>query len=288
MRQRFRPAAIAVLLVLGLSACANMQRTTTEKAPDDLVDTTVYIAGADFQALGTARLREILSEIEGIDLTTAAGRREIDDLLIRLRAGEVKAAEEAPAALRGLAGLELREQLEIAIAPADAQLSKDFAGKIRDYLFNENTGAGYLEVETWVTTRVQGTPVQVDRYYWWIAVGAGGGKGFTVHEREDSQPDNPFPGTINLPPAAKDFDNPDGIWQRGLDHKLFARGETISVLAVTRNGQLLPPADPVYQTSADSCIDLLLRGYPPRDTLPQQRAYCLGRCAHPMILNTGV
>lgn len=288
MRQRILPTAIAVLLALGLAACGTLQKEAAKAPADDLTETTVYINGAAFGALGTLRLREVLSEIEGIDLATPADRRKTEAFLTRLRAGEIGAADAVPPALRGLAGFEVREQLEVAVAPVDAQLSKTFAGKIRAYLFNENTGAGYLEVETRVTTRVQGTPVSVDRYYWWIAVGAAGGDGFTVHERQDSQPDNPFPGTINLPAEAKAFDNPDGIWQRGLDHKLFAQGETIAVLAVTRNGRLLPPDDPVYSTSPASCIDLLLRGYPPRETLPEQRAYCLGRCEHPMILNTGV
>lgn len=50
---------------------------------------------------------------------------------------------------------------------------------------------------------------------------------------------------------------------------------------------LLPPNDYRYTSTAESCIDLLSHPYPPEFELPPQKGYCLGRCEHPFIVNTG-
>jgi hypothetical protein len=77
-----------------------------------------------------------------------------------------------------------------------------------------------------------------------------------------------------------------------LKYKLNAKGTGIVVRHVYRKVdsdpiELLPPTDPRYASTAESCIDLLFNPYPPETELPPQIGYCLGRCEQPAILNTG-
>ena len=120
-------------------------------------------------------------------------------------------------------------------------------------------------------------------------------KSCEVHRRDDARlPDDPYPAIeLDFPPHSLDPDDGRSIWCRCLDHKLYAEGEAIEVRSVYRQRsgetalELLPSEHACYQSSKDSCIDLMFKGFPPATTLPPQKEYCLGRCPHPPIVNTG-
>ena len=115
-----------------------------------------------------------------------------------------------------------------------------------------------------------------------------------VHRRDDAGfPNQPYPGIpLEFPSHSLDPDDGRSIWCRCLDHKLYAEKDDFVVRSVYRrlSGvpklELLPPEHAYYHNSDDSCIDLMFKGFPPA-TLPEQKEYCLGRCPHPMIVNTG-
>ncbi len=126
-----------------------------------------------------------------------------------------------------------------------------------------------------------------------------------THERADSE-DDPFPKVdLALDDRLRLKTSASSIWQRGLDLKLHARGDDIRVHHVFQRigyGRIerLPNEHPFYQSSAESCVDLLAASFGPdrmppttyhelRRFLPgeQRPLYCLGRCAHPAIINSG-
>jgi hypothetical protein len=150
-------------------------------------------------------------------------------------------------------------------------------GKIHKYYFNDDQKGGYLEVNTEVDTEVGGV-THTDKYFWAIAVRPGT---YRVVDRDDSMPEDPFPDTVEFPMGAY-----ADIVDRHLDQKLFAEGTGIVVIAVKKNGVLLPFWRPEYASTADSCIDMMFWGYPRESELPQQKYYCLGRCKHPAVINT--
>jgi len=153
-------------------------------------------------------------------------------------------------------------------------------------------------------------PDQTDFYHWDIKI-----KNFTVHKRYDLIeeykntpeyfPDTPFPSLPDAPFPAHTLDPDDSrsIWCRCLDHKLLAMGDEVEIEHVYRqichespqipdeNFHLLDRNDPrykgYYESTEETCVDIMFKGYPPLAGLPEQREYCLGRCKHPDIVNTG-
>ena len=279
--KRFRITTIAtVATVLALSACAPIERPPSA---GEVADTVVFVSGDRADRLDIATLRQKLSALEGIDLTTEDGRAKLKGELDKIETYAVPGAD-VPDPVKGIGGFYTRLQFRTALSPAAKIETQRLSGKIRRYIFNKNTMSGYLEVDTVVETLVNGVPVARDTYWWSIAVLPGT---YRVVPRKNNQPRDPFPNTVPLPDAALDPDNPRGIWKRGLDHKLFAKGPGIVVLAASKNGDLIPANDPVYQSDSDSCVDLLFKDYPPEQTLPPQSGYCLGRCQDPLVVNTG-
>ena len=112
--------------------------------------------------------------------------------------------------------------------------------------------------------------------------------GFTVVEREYSDPSDPFPNTLPFTRAMlSDID------LYGYQYKLWSRGDSIVVrqIATKDHGQPaftdLPMSDPRYTVGPDSCIDMLFQAHPPRDLAGLGPPfYCLGRCDHPGLVNT--
>lgn len=160
-------------------------------------------------------------------------------------------------------------------------------GKIRDYVYLDGSKSGHLAVEVCINN--------ARFYHWDVVVGEGE---FTAHPRsEDEQdyPDNPFPDVdLALPAMAVDPDNPLSIWARNLTHKLHARGPGIRVENVYYRDLADPDlvrlddSHPFYTSTEESCVDLFTPGYPPA-TVGELigNDYCLGRCGHPAIINTG-
>ena len=118
--------------------------------------------------------------------------------------------------------------------------------------------------------------------------------GFSIVEK-GSDPDNPFPGTLQFTPVMKARIN-----DLGFMYKLWAKGTDIKIDEVAKkagnsnNFVVLQAAAPVnaklYFEIDENCIDMLFVDRPPA-TLEdgmQPPLYCLGRCESPMIINTGV
>lgn len=119
----------------------------------------------------------------------------------------------------------------------------------------------------------------------------------------------------------------DSIWARGLDHRLTAHGASIKIESVTEKRYAMSPFDestlgddaslrlyidftgkyykrdqvlaqtyaldanhPYLQTSDRSCIDIMFAGIYPRHRIEfplNQTGWCMGRCAHPVVVNSG-
>ena len=185
------------------------------------------------------------------------------------------------------------------------------------------TGSGHLSVEVFqeqfnsLQALRDCKPDKTAFYHWDIEVTK-----FEIHKRYDlaenpdhtNFPNNPFPTLackepeMEFPEFSLDKDDPRSIWCRGLNHKLFAKDQDIVVESVYQeichhpadggSGEedvpfhLLDKNDPViyetfYQSTPESCIDIMFKGYPPLAHLPTQSSYCLGRCARPAIVNSG-
>lgn len=246
--------------------------------PAKAQQTKLFVNGKPINELDAAELRKQLSDLPGFDLTDAEGRKAARAALDRLDKG-AKLDDTRRQSLSGLDGHYARLALEAALARSPRPKVR-LSGLITHYRFNEGTRSGYLEVDTKDILYVNGNREVLNEYTWWIAVRH---QGYIVQERQEDSSGLQFPGTIPLPPGAE-----ANLDDRGLDHKLFAEGDPIEVLGVVKNGQLLPADHPYYDSSDASCIDLLFNGGPPREQLPDQHAYCLGRCAHPWIVNTGI
>jgi hypothetical protein len=286
MRYHSTLAAVFALSVFGLSSCAQPQRQVEREAParvqvpqeEELDDWMLMVGGVPIEELlaQRERARAVLLEVLGVNLSDG----QLAELSASFRSGDAKAPD-VPQALTGLAGFPVFQLLDAYVAGPEQE--RRVRGKILHYYFNDASKGGYLEVYTVVQILQGGSVVSTDTYFWAIGVAPGT---FEVVERVDSSPDDPFPGTLQLPDAALDPNNPEGIWQRGLDHKLWAEGTGIDVVGIIKNGTLLPFDDPLYASNADSCIDLMTAGYPPQNVLPPPSGYCLGRCEHPEVVNT--
>lgn len=197
------------------------------------------------------------------------------------------------------------------------------SGKISDYLFipgkqvsdvlwTENNGhlsVNVIDQEFCTNAElIACTPTRTKLYHWDIEL-----KNCEVHKRDDGRfldsdiekRKRPFPGIIepSLPPHSVDPDDGRSIWCRCLDHKIYAVGDQIAIhniycsqedgsLVRLEDGHFLygeiDETDKTDEAKKNmSCVDLMFRGFPPAIKLPPQIEYCLGRCAHPPIVNTG-
>jgi len=178
-----------------------------------------------------------------------------------------------------------------------------FYGKIRDITLPRATEGGHqtptgdekMNGHLGVDMCIDDVASNTRRFYHWdIEVVH---NGFSVTERDDSNPSNPFGLAMAMPAGALDRDNRHSIWYRDLKYKLGAKGESIKVRNVyfrelsskiRQKLERLSQSHQYYQTSADSCIDLFTPHYPPATFIELDgNDYCLGRCAHPAIYNSG-
>ena len=236
----------------------------------------------------------------GIDLDEEA----LVALLQRLHQEPLGVYDEVPEPLRGLAGFSTVVFLQ-KVYPLEAEepiADKVISGKIRDYIFVEATGRGHLAVDT-CTDVLEFVPLGQDRrefIHWDIEIPEGS---FSVVERippngvdDPATYGNPFPMDITtaLPAFTVDPADPRSVWRRGLDHKLSAVGRSIEIAHIhyrrLADPELVRYDDthPWYDSSDASCVDLFTQGRPP-GTFGELASggYCLGRCAHPMIVNSG-
>jgi hypothetical protein len=231
-----------------------------------------------------APIEEVLAEPERAasvveELLGNSDREFVRALLESLRLGVAFPGDVrgVPSALGGIAGFAVVSFLEA--YATESRVGPTISGKIKDYVFDEDDLSGHLAVDTRVYFPWSGI---IDRFHWDIEVRPG-----TYQVIPHSgDPKNPFPNTV-----AFDQSKLDDIAQRGLDHKLFAQGPGIRVRHVYKirddgSIQRYPNNHVYYASTVDSCIDLMFAGKPPAIYLPPQPGYCLGRCAHPAVVNS--
>ena len=232
--------------------------------------------------------------------TLFPGSGNIDNIGDRIRSiRESKASSDRRfEILSGLGGVFAHEFLDAAEATLDERGFYDptkrvyefFYGKTDEYVFDQRDGSGRLVNTTYFTTVI--VPLGVgpivsttDSYRWDVGVDPGG---FTVVPKSTSNPNNPFPGTLDFPPAMLNRIN-----ALGFQYKLWAKGTLIDIVAIEFKADgdadysLLPTSDPRYDRTDANCIDMLFVNFPPPvlGTL-QPPLYCLGRCDNPKLINT--
>lgn len=173
------------------------------------------------------------------------------------------------------------------------------SGQITDYLVNDDMG-GHIEATTYITRVMvpvgNGTPpVRTTAYRYRVEVANGG---FSIVSRNDNASDGPFPGTLQFTDEMK-----ARVELLGFNKKLWAKGEAIDVTSVevarnynpaSPNWQTLPQGHPIYTPTDASCIDMMFNVPSGNDAdVPRNMGeltappfYCLGRCDHPMLINT--
>jgi hypothetical protein len=296
------------ILLASFLSSAGLLRSASAHVPDPcdgLREWTLFVGDEPADAV-VARLRAAPSTAEdyiknlGIDLS-------IPDLVGILRQLKESPVEYKglPPALQGIGGfstvLFLQKLLPLDVN-AEPIADAVFYGKIRDFTYLEATGEGHLAVDICIDFK-EFVPLGEDHrvfYHWDIAVAAGG---FSVEQRTPPTPStdpaqygNPFPNlNITMPAMAIDPSDPRSIWRRGLDHKLHARGMTIEIRNIYRRKLSEPnlvrvseSETDLYQSTMETCIDLFTEGPPPATFGELSgNGYCLGRCAHPPIVNSG-
>ena len=185
-------------------------------------------------------------------------------------------------------------------------------GQITDYNYDQSDGTGELNVTTYITWKVvtsgSGNPApKTEAYKWIISVEPTSGLSFTGFQDEmnTGNINNPFPASG----MTFDPDTLNRIQSLGFTRKLWVRGDDIVIEEIRHRKWnkmtfvLLDKTDPKYERlydmtgDEDSCIDIFF-AVPSASPLPTNMVqlnalggppfYCLGRCANPMILNTGM
>ncbi|MBC8242056.1 MAG: hypothetical protein ISR50_12810 [Alphaproteobacteria bacterium] len=188
-----------------------------------------------------------------------------------------------------------------------AKVGVFMSGQITQFEFirnstNPTVGNGTLEVVTNILAvkasngvgagPLPHAPGNTVSFRWTLAVV---NNGYSVVEKGTTS--DYFPGTLNFSQAMK-----DRIDQKKFTHKLWAHGTDIRIRNVEiRRGAIWRPINrtptppyakyaTLYDEIPDNCIDMLFVGQPPRflNNLTEPPIYCLGRCAHPLIINTGL
>lgn len=157
-----------------------------------------------------------------------------------------------------------------------------YKGRIKTFAFQEPyTADGKRPGHFVIEVRKSDAQGNVELMRWHVRV-----DDFKVVERvgtAENHTNDVFPGTILLPPDRLNPNLDDNIWDRGLDHKLFAKGPVITVEGVWQKindnpAVRLDDMHSYYRVDSESCVDMMFKGFPPDWTLPPQPAYCLGRC----------
>ena len=307
--KNFSIIGIAALAMLSISGCPDFSRSAQAQVVDPCEGLPQWglFVGREPAEEFVARIRaqdDVEAFVqnqppEGLGIDMDIG--ELTELVQRIDA-EPRTIIDVPEEMLGIAGFSTTLLLKRLLFPNDEPVADQIVyGKIRDYTYVSETKSGHISVDMCIDRR-EFVPLGEDRrefYHWDIEIPD---DQFMVAEREPpsvpSDPatyGNPFP-TINFPLPAEAVDpaNPASIWRRGLDHKLHAEGREIIVRHVYHrqlsdpNLTRLPDNHHFYTSTDASCIDLFTEGPPPA-TFGElvDNAYCLGRCEHPGVVNTG-
>jgi len=269
--------------------------------------TTIIIKGKKLNNVledGT-ELNEALKALGTVTLVSGP-KGELKRRIMALRKADKEGASDLPglSGINGIFGREILDAADQALGSGGnfnnaTKVVTEVSGQINQYYFNPDDGSGFLGVDTFVTKKkfnknnpTNPIKVSTDAYRWSVAITAGT---YTVKTKNTSA--DPFPGTIPFSPTQIAEIN-----SKGFDRKLWAKGTGIVVISVefdknydptSPNFVLLDPTKNknknLYKTDADSCIDMLFVGDPPRlySQLMGPPTYCLGRCAQPLLVNTG-
>ncbi len=305
MKRLWITSIAAMAAILGLSASAKTQELPSA---GDVVDLALFIDGTPRNVVleNKQKAKEILIELVGEGRYKEIGEDNLKKLLEAIDRGD--ATDIDVPAFNGIAGM---SSVQFARAVLFTNEERNTRGLIGDFLYDENTMTGHLTVDMKTkiykngklnSTRLLQWHIDVVKDAMAIAVSGtawtvGSGDGYEVHLRQgdpDNGPfDNPFPNTVIFPDYAIDPTDDRGVWKRGLDHKLFAKGREVVVRDIFKkidDGPImrLPNGHVFYELSEESCIDLLTKGKPPayRIDFPEQSGYCLGRCGSPAVLNS--
>lgn len=192
-----------------------------------------------------------------------------------------------------------------------ASVSAIVTGKITGYEYKPGNRSGYMEAITYIhrnTARGGTAKPKTDAYRWKISIAAGGyiviphSGDRNIPFRDPNDPTKPV-----LPFSAQALNE---IEVRGFTHKLWAKGTKIEVLSVDQDKNHKPHKPKwkllnktshtnLYLMTPDSCIDMMFK-IPAGGKVPETMTdllayvaggrlpgYCLGRCGHPFIVNTG-
>ncbi len=243
-------------------------------------------------------------------------RQEFDQILALLRDPDTK-RDQVPKGFRGLQGLSWMQAVWIKEFGGRARLK----GRLIDYAYDRVNRSGWLTFATridWYETRnavgdevdPQFRSTSRDYFRWFIEILP---DGFEIIKRIDIMPaveggadrpvnpqlgaigTQPFPG-MQLDTLAIDPADSRSVWQRGLTHKLLARGGNFIIRGVFHkqgnDGPLLrlPEEHPFYDRRTRDlkgeivgetparCLDIMFRGEPPESHLPEQLGWCFGMC----------
>ncbi len=296
---------LVVALALLIAACEpRIRQTPIEDAAswDDIVplNTMIQISedGAPVDLNTVLASEETVRQALDTLFPRSAGTDNLRQRIEEIRGG--KSGDRPPELLRGLGGLYAHEFLNSVEATLgrngnfdpDKRVYEFFYGHTREFAFNERAGTGRILNFTYFTRVVvtgDNDPIitTTDSYRWAVRVAEGG---FSVIEKDDSDPNDPFPGTLEFSPEI--LNRVDAL---GFEYKLWAKGTSIIIEDIAFKGDgdptyvSLPTSDPRYDRTDSNCIDMMFVNFPPPTlgTL-QPPLYCLGRCDNPMLINTGL
>ncbi len=275
---------------------------------------------ADIALKNEAILQDVLEGYEAETLSGQPCSGNPGQLIACIKAAHNRPGDTVPG-LSGFGGTNALEFLESAEMALDGNGNRarrrdvkvKMSGQIIDYRFDETSpgsgiGSGVLQVITKIETAVNGIipPGMSVEYEWTITVeNTPQLAGYKVVPRCDLQGVancdvgvDPFPDTMDLGQDALDriicVQQPAACVQQR--YKLWAIGEAIRVdqIRVKRGAGAwvsLPNAGinaKFYDRNDENCIDMMFANRPPATLAgmgPPQ--YCLGRCANPLIVNTG-
>ncbi len=309
-------------LIMLVSACTTTDHGTQGYGPknvppkwDGITPMTLTIVGEE----SNIRLASRKQLRDGIkDFAENNNPQNTGQLIAQLRSSNMNPTKNAPGftGVGGALGHAVLDVAEEALSPAgqyDQQGKRvvvSMEGQIKGYEFSGsvgNPGNGKLVVITAITSRVVRSgpgnlpPPKTVGYKWDIEVI---NNGFKVVEYDSTDPKDPFPETMTF---SQNMLN--RIKSLGFQYKLWAKGTDIIVKSVWRKqnfdwqnvdrpnywGNPLPNPSQghnkwkrLYESDSASCIDMMFVDPPPPtfNDLQGPPWYCLGRCAHPSIINS--
>lgn len=209
-------------------------------------------------------------------LSKRENRARLRDLVRRLNGGSGFEGF-VPDNLKGIGGIQALWTLDYLLC-SDAISDLNVVGKIDKWIYDDERSSGYIY---WSAKRTDCSGVD-RRYEFHIAVDGS----YVKHPNEaEGYFDLLFPDLkMEIP-----YDERKRIrkQKRHFDYKLHAEGSSVIVLSSFIDGNLVASSNPIYISTKDTCIDVLFREDPPSTQLPVQEWYCMGRCNHPPLINTG-